>query len=369
MDHRFVHLPTSLSLDVVDVPSLSPNVALTARVHEAYRRSIADFGSAARGGLWDVLAQIYQSDFLAALGSSTDSLDTYLAGMFKRSATHGTCQGAVEYETLRAPEARRLHGLLTYDKLTSLAEAVGVRPLSNPEQVIAGTELDAGVDTIVASISAAIGRSIVPPPVDGGLVKLKTRYGLLHERDLHSLLTAWSIVQLLGPNVRICEIGGGVGKGAYWSTQLGSPSAPYVILDLPHIAATQGYYLGRTGLTVAMYGEPADKVQVHVLPFHRRDQLVGSFDVVLNQDSFPELGLEDALGYLRWMRRSKVSYFYSVNHESKPPALTVSGTLVPQHKVSELCAQVGGFSRILRAPYWLRRGYAVEVYRVAPEAR
>jgi hypothetical protein len=51
--------------------------------------------------------------------------------------------------------------------------------------------------------------------------------------------------------------------------------------------------------------------------------------------------------------------FVSINHESKP----AYGAGFAQVSVPEIIREIGGFELQERYPYWLRRGYVVEVYR------
>ena len=356
---------------------LEPAPDIASRVLRAYQKAVRDFTSpSSRGNLWDVIAQSYQSEFFAVLSRAVADddaaeLDAYLAGMFRRDATHGTCQGLLEWQILQAPAERDVRLAEYKDKLVSLAETVAARTVENPEQGAWGVAIYTSGTELVASIERAIGIEFRPPPIDGGLVKLATAQGSYHERDLYALCTAWTLGQNLGRNAITCEIGGGVGKAAYWATRLrtepppaGSPA--YTIIDLPHIGVTQGYHLLRAGLRVQLYGEkPEGPIDVELLPPGARDLIDDSrFEVVLNQDSFPELDRADVLDYLAWMRSASAKWFYSVNHENRPPAPTP--TERPQLSVPELCAAAGGFTRVLRSPYWLRRGYVAELYQISP---
>jgi hypothetical protein len=80
----------------------------------------------------------------------------------------------------------------------------------------------------------------------------------------------------------------------------------------------------------------------------------------VNQDSFPEIHRETVLEYLDWIKRASRRFFYSINHESRPRGYGVE----LQQNVPQLVEQVGGYTRLSRIPYWLRRGYVAELYRV-----
>jgi hypothetical protein len=220
---------------------------------------------------------------------------------------------------------------------------------------------------VVKKIEESIGISIIPPPIDGGLFKIGFEPYRFGERDCNAIYTAWLMRGLLpkGQATSVCEIGGGVGRVAYWATRLGLNE--YTLLDLPHINVLQGFFLLKAlpDANICLYGESDNHAaqagaSIRVMPgYICRDGRHKSFDLVLNQDSFPEIHADIVVDYLRWIKVSATS-FLSINHESQPNA--GSGTL--QNNVSDLIAGVGGFSRESRHLYWLRKGYVTELYRV-----
>jgi hypothetical protein len=258
---------------------------------------------------------------------------------------------------------------MTADKLVALAEAVGAIPVENPEQGSFGRNLYLDSDTLVAKIAERLG-DIAPPDIDGGLLKLQTTKGLFGERDLNAIFTAFLMRRLIGKrwaSADVCEIGGGTGRVAYWAFRNGVQS--YTMFDLPHVSVVQGYYLlrGLGAESVVLFGE-SEKLggqrHVRVLPAQaKRDAPVRAYDLVLNQDSFPEIHVATVREYLVWVRAVCRGRFLSINHESKPR----SRRGVAQLSVPELVDEVGGFDRTDRFPYWLRRGYVAEVYEVVPQ--
>jgi hypothetical protein len=310
-----------------------------------------------------------QATFFDALNRKDPSyLAEYLCNMCRRDATIGTDQGDQEYEKLQKDPSYRERIALRYkDKLVSLAEAVGALPCENPEQGPWGCSLHLDVDLLVERIERTLGLNVSPPPIDGGLLKIRSSRGLFCERDCHAIFTAWSLRQILGRGEGgpLCEIGAGSGRVAYWSHRLGCTS--YTIFDLPHINVIQGYYLLKSlpEGQVILYGErdPAELRQgTTILPYFCKEEVPArTFALVLNQDSFPEIQDEVVRGYLVWIQKVSRRFFYSINHESKP--LTLGGDSL-QLSIPELIAEVGGYRQLARAPYWLRRGYVAELYSI-----
>ena len=214
-----------------------------------------------------------------------------------------------------------------------------------------------------------LGTDITPPPIDGGLFKISTGpeqgAGRFGERDCNAIYTGWALAQLLevrASGAAVCEIGGGAGRVAYWARRFGIDD--YTIYDLPQVNAVQGFYLMKAlgGEAVRLYGEDHAESQggICVLPYFAcRDVTSRRYDLVLNQDSFPEINVDLVREYLAWTK--KVSHaFLSINHESQPNA--VGGAF--QNNVSELVRESGGYRLRSRQLYWLRKGYVMELYQV-----
>lgn len=356
---------------VSDIEPTAADVAICERLLRAYARATQDraqYEGSQSEDIWTAIAR-RQGAFFQVLGSNNPSqLAAYLCNMSRHDATHGTVQGEVEYRHLkRSARYRTYIGRMAKDKLVSLAEALGAIPSENPEQGSWARNGDLGEADLAKKIEAALGISIIPPAIDGGLFKVGLDPYRFGERDCNAIYTAWLMRQLLAQDrsVSVCEIGGGVGRVAYWATQQGIDK--YTLLDLPHINVLQGFYLLKAlpDAHVLLYGESQETFAslgkaIRVMPgFTCKAGSGQSFDLVLNQDSFPEIHEGIVLDYLKWIKAS-APVFLSINHESQPNL----GNGALQNNVPHLIAGMGGFSRESRNQYWLRRGYVTEVYRV-----
>jgi len=135
----------------------------------------------------------------------------------------------------------------------------------------------------------------------------------------------------------------------------------YTILDLPLINVLQGYFLSKAlgESKVTLYGEPKQEgTVVHVMPtyaintMNRKD-----IDVLINENSMPEMPEQSVVDYVQWARNSVRGVFYSYNQEA---CTIVNG--IPPVLVPEIVARVEGFRRLSRNISWLRSGYVEEVY-------
>ena len=86
-----------------------------------------------------------------------------------------------------------------------------------------------------------------------------------------------------------------------------------------------------------------------------------TFDLVYNQDSFPEMHREYSLRYLL-KARSITPLLLSINQEGENPHGATSKLSV----VSDLIAEVGGYRKLYRFHDWTRPGYVEELYETQP---
>ncbi|HEX4466167.1 MAG TPA: hypothetical protein VH025_03195 [Solirubrobacteraceae bacterium] len=119
---------------------------------------------------------------------------------------------------------------------------------------------------------------------------------------------------------------------------------------------------------IRLYGEPstAGPPELTIWPSHKIDELPPDrFDLVLNQDSMPEMSRQIVDDYLDWIGRSCSGAFVSINHESN----VSYGDQLAHVRVSDAALPLDTFELEERYPYWLRKGYTVEIYRVGDAAR
>ena len=178
--------------------------------------------------------------------------------------------------------------------------------------------------------------------------------GLFFVRSADAIYTAWR-ARTLGAR-RLVEIGGGLAGVGHFAQQLGVET--YSVYDLPVMNVIQGHALISAGHDTSLLGEPGGAVSVR--PWWHFDRSPAC-DVVVNTDSFPEIDPAFVADYLATMRRV-TRWFLSINQESAAPG-SADGRL--QNVVADLVKIDGGFTRVSRAPYWLRRGYVEEIFEVS----
>ncbi len=238
-----------------------------------------------------------------------------------------------------------------YDNLRRLAEVLGAHRLENPEHRYYGAASAAtnpSADQVLKDIGDRLGFAIDIPNPFAGETGLATSGGVITYRVVQALYQAWRITDLTKgvASPRIVEIGGGLGRTAYYSWRAGVRN--YTLIDLPMTAVAQAYFLGRTlgPDAVCLYGEdrPGIRVQPPVAFHDGKDH----YDLAVNVDSLTEMAADTARDYCQAIR-ARADKFLSINHEANP------------FTVAEICSQIL-LPCLSRVPYWMRRGYVEEVF-------
>jgi hypothetical protein len=315
-------------------------------------------------GVWGWIFHSYQLPLAQAIEHRDASvLAEALASMFQTDFVFGLSPGSMALEHTQSWLGSRIFCMKCIDGLMSLAEALAVHPVKNPEQQGFGVTLSKGLPKLISDVEARLGFRLQFPDVgapygivvDGRLITVETPeqvYGALRLDQAIKLHLARSARPL-----RIVEIGGGYGAMCYWFMRMSALEARYTIIDLPIVSLLQGYFLGRAlgPDKIALYGEPAGPITL--LPVSARAEITTPFDVLVNKDSMPEIPYDTVVDYLRWSRANCDGFFFSYNHES-----AVDFEDNPQGRVSDAVEHTGSFSRLRRERSWVRPGYVEEIY-------
>jgi hypothetical protein len=359
-------LEATLSLRAVD----DRDVEIAAELQSAWMRHAGGAGGRQLGGggaMWTDIVSNRHRPLLGLLdGGDPRALAQCLVDVQKSSAATGLEQGVRAYQDFLAasPEGRRAAVAPFHDMLASLAQYIGLARVECAEQDYVGETLVASSRRLVAEIEDALGFSITPPAVFDGLYGLGMGENVLHGRDIQALYLALRAIEASGvARPKICEIGGGFGKAARYALLAGARH--YTIVDLPTVAAMQFFALRRALPEASVQfrhprepsrGEGVDLVLAPQID----DTTVIDSDIIVNCDSFPEMGDAVCRGYFARIGRW-APLLLSVNQEANREVdasgrQSVVGALLPDY----------GFRRRYRFRSWIRRGYAEELW-AAPE--
>jgi hypothetical protein len=255
--------------------------------------------------------------------------------------------GGLRIEDRRAPA-------LALDGLTALAEALGARKIELPENYYFWRVNRIRADEVLGQIDKAIGFKVQVPnpfPSEYGLVSSR---GIVSFRVPQAIYQAWRIARLLEgiEKPKVLEIGGGLGRTAFYARQFGIQD--YTIVDIPVSSLAQGYFIGRTlgEESVSLFGENVTDDRVKIMPPSFFLDGTERYDLVVNVDSLTEIGRAAADQYWSAIDR-RASRLLSINHEAN------------EFTVAQLIRE-GKHARASRMPYWMRRGFVEEVVEFAP---
>lgn len=236
------------------------------------------------------------------------------------------------------------------DRILRLAVATGALPLEYPEAHRDSPDFG-DIDTVLDRVADLIGDFGFPNPFPGE-AGLATSRGIASYRAIQSVYQSWRVREAVrARGGRVVEIGGGLGRTALSSWQLGVRN--YTLIDIPLSATAQGLFLGSTigPDAVTLPGEQPRRGCVRIETPKWFYGATAKFDVALNVDSLVEMDPGHANQYLKVISKT-CSVLVSINHEFN--AFRVRGLPAASRMRCE------------RYPYWMRKGYVEEVYEARP---
>ena len=342
-------------------------------------RLIKAYGEATKDKLQteDTISQVWAANLRERYGKLASALESgnpktlavTLSAMFLESFVYGLAAGDLVKHSY-SKIGKKIWSMKYQDNLLALAEYLGVVRTESPQQGKSAEALKEGIDQLVAKIESAVNTSMNFPDV-GAPYGIKGNGSLItmeHPEHFYVALRIHHAVQLYlngGTlnNLNIMEIGCGFGGLAHWiRKQDRIPVNTYTLIDLPIVNVLQGYFLSQAfkPSEVSLYAEnPEDKPIFYVFPSRAIDSWDKKIDVLINENSMPEMTNEIVENYLRFARKNVEGIFFSYNHEAYAPIYGTHQVLVP-----EIADIVGGFDRMSRNVSWVRNGYVEETYKV-----
>ena len=335
-----------------------PNsVAIADRLIRSYHKALEDeeHSSLKRDGedLWTGLIRNELPELLETINrKDPEKLAKYLREFGQSFVWFGGITSCVDgYNRNLDPQ----HVAVTYlDKIICLAEYLGILGFENPESGPWGDNLNVDINDLIFKIEKEIGIEVSPPlgiiHTDG----VKAGKGLFHYRHINSLYSAIQIDKLSQQHGPICEFGGGLGMTAMYARRFGIMD--YTLLDLPITCLLAGHYLLHAvgDDQVSLYGETLSDDDIKILPYWECLSIPDkSMELIVNQDSLPEISDNLINEYLKQIKRITKKYFLSINHECFHP-----------RTVFNFVRSSTGYDPVSRSKCWVREGYIEEVYRI-----
>lgn len=370
LQHAWGDEPPEFSIHQPRYTPRQSDVALCERVINAYHAARAAEGCLRSDELpaddaWQEIGDKHHAEFQKLLTKrDVRGVATVLANALQNPVTFGLNwdeSNRQAFEIAAQESDSSGFGLTLADRLISLGEAVGALGAEYGDHSVCANLSNAGLTQIYQDIESAVDFRLGVPECFG-LFGIRAGRHMVHPMLASHAYAAWRIRQVLDglPKARVCEIGGGYGGLAYYVAQ-SSPKS-YTILDLPIVNALQGYFLGRTigPEAVRLFGEPAGQGALQILPYWEIANIPDdSVDLVVSQESLPEIDRKIAASMLAEAHRITQGLFLSINHES---AARIHQGGFKHNVVAELAAEQRGFHRAYRFPTWLQRGLVEELF-------
>jgi hypothetical protein len=297
-------------------------------------------------GIWDIHTRNKQQELVTLLETKDAAVvAAFFVELPRQDVTDGIFQGKANYDDLitMSDEGRNLIACTIFDALVGLSQYLG-NSVECPEQGEYGAALHQNPNLLRSYVEDILNvGSIVPPLIFDGLLSI---FGGLSTRDVHGLYAALRVTSI--KKGHICEIGGGIGRAAYYATKLGAEW--YTIVDLPIICLLQYFSLRRslpdTRVTVNGDGK------INIMPAW---SFPTNYDIVLNCDSFPEMGDKILKSYANNIN----SPILSINQEAAAPL--TSDIYGPRQVIVGRVLE-NNFKLNYRFPCWVRKGYVEELW-------
>ena len=267
-----------------------------------------------------------------------DKLHAYISNMFAKPLCQGTAQGQFFFDKLMRDidEIQKNTGFAIYDKFLCLMEANAIIPAFSPEEYQKKYDFlkfyTIDPDDYLDMLERAFDCDLKAPEYQGCHFGIKTnRHGLYSDRDIMALGIAIKVKETYWNrnDIKIADLGGGVGHLTYWLNKLGFTDITYV--DVPTITISAMYFLETNGIETTKFVSTED--------------FDGDFDLVINIDGLTQYSREAAENYAAKLVKN-TKHFLSINRE------------FDEFRVSDVCKM----RRISRNQFWLRRGYIEEDY-------
>jgi hypothetical protein len=332
--------------------------ALVQRIVHAYRNAVQS-GHRATAMWEDIFDERHAGSHQVFLEGSADDAAMLLRNPGQSDLFWGFDGHCASILKMRNKSYNLAEARSCLDNLVRFGEAIGAINLDYPEGYPSVKAIALKADTTIATIEDYLGIELTFPAPFPNEFGIQTKKGVVSYRVPQAMYQAWRVKKLLAdvPNPRVLEIGGGLGRTAYYARLFGI--ADYTIIDLPFTGLSQGYFLGRAFgedqiiLSGESALEPGSKIKIMPPSFFLEGR--ERYDLVMNVDSLPEMSIATAKSYIDQIF-ARSNLFASINHEAG--AFTVR----------DLIKEKSRTAIVDRTPYWMRRGYVEELVRFSQSA-
>ena len=319
--------------------------------------------------LWQYYIVPKYADFLqSVIDNKDDKAIKILNHMFDNELVYGFESTNVIHGNLSKLEKKSIH-LRYMSSLVDLCEYLQLIPVENIEQNQLGKYILQNPDDLLDLIEAKLGIKIKFPTFKNNQLAIQTKRGSFTFRDISYLYIAIKIKEFFPDktNIKVCEIGGGMGYLAYYLDIFGIKDV--TIVDIPTTSNVSAWFLMKSLPEREFLFETDEEIFSDnkkiklVMPETFLSAPDDYFDIVINCDSLPEINANIATNYLKTIQRV-AKQFYSINQEAEMNMWSLNQKQNVIHKLINNIElnNKKSFVRLTRNLFWLRRGYVEELY-------
>jgi putative sugar O-methyltransferase len=340
---------------------------IISRIKKSYSISMSSKQGKNISGLWDFSLNHYSHEIHDSILNKDNTVQLF-NNMFNSKFIFGLASGDIVKHS-ESFLGKKIWNLKYIDSIISLGSYIGCTRYESPQQGDYGQYTKADIEDIVVSIEKKINKSISFPDI-GSPYGIVIKNSLLTQEDMEHLYAALRIKEYLkqlgllkeSNKFNFLEIGGGYGGLCRWLNILLEKNIDtYTIVDLPLISQIQAFFLSsyfkKDNIVLANEKNNLNSKIILKTNLEYLDDIENNYNIVINQNSMPEMTDEIVEEYLNKICNENLKYFISFNHE----AISVHFNQ-KQVSVREICSKNPKLKLILRNPSFMRNGYLEEIY-------
>jgi putative sugar O-methyltransferase len=340
---------------------------IISRIKKSYLVSISSSQEKNISGLWDYSLDHYSHEIHDSILNKDNTIHLF-NNMFNSRFIFGLASGDIVKHS-DSFLGKKIWNLKYIDSIISLASYLGCTRYESPQQGDYAKYSRDDIEDLVDSIENKINNNISFPNI-GSPYGIVINNNLLTQEDMEHLYAALRIKEYLTQlgllketnKFNFLEIGGGYGGLCRWLNILLEKNIDtYTIVDLPLISQIQAFFLSsclkKDNLVVANEKNNINSKIILKTNLQYLHETHNNHNIVINQNSMPEMTDEIVEEYLNKICNKNLKYFISFNHE----AISVHFNQ-KQVSVREICEKNSKLKLILRNPSFMRNGYLEEIY-------
>ncbi len=325
----------------------TPSPSLIRRLETAYLELIND-AQEDKSSLWQMITNKNIEIHNALLRGDGSAIE-YLKDPGSTNLYYGVDNLAADILS-KIPNESESEYLYLTNLIETLGQALGVANIQNPEQSGTRGGQSPGFEAVLERIANNCKNFVFPNPFLGEF-GIESPYGLISYRAIQAFYQSELILRTCNyiDNHHVLEIGAGMGRTAFYSHLKGIQCTT---VDLPLGLIGQALFFSATlgENSFRFENEPSTRVRtINLMSPREFCETSERYGLIINIDSLTEMDLVTASVYLKKITE-KADYFLSINHD------------VNDFSVAELVQSKERLKRVYRSPYWLRQGYAEELY-------